>query len=117
MSAYVFLGAALTLNALANVLIKYSMSRGVRPLVPIHGPAAPFLSWSYLLALFCFAANLGCYSIALKTLKISLAYPLMVSLGYLVILAFGWFLFGERLSAIQYVGIGLILAGVWFVAR
>jgi len=117
MPAYLFLGAALTLNAFANVLIKYSMSHGVRPLVPIGGALAPFLSWSYLLGLFCFAANLACYSVALKSLKISLAYPLMVSLGYLVILIFGWFLFGERLSPLQYVGIGLILAGVWFVAR
>lgn len=114
---YVYLGAALTLNACANVLIKYSMSRGVRPLFPIGGAAAPFLSWSYLLALFCFAANLACYSMALKSLKISLAYPLMVSLGYLVILAFGWFLFGERLSVVQYVGVAVILAGVWLVAR
>jgi multidrug transporter EmrE-like cation transporter len=115
--AYLFLGLALTLNALANVLIKYSMSRNVQPILPVHGMLAPFLSWSYLLGLFCFAANLACYSMALKTLKISLAYPLMVSLGYLVILIFGWFLFGERLTPIQYAGIGIILVGVWLVVR
>ncbi len=117
MPAYVFLGLALTLNALANVLIKYSMSRNVQPILPVHGALAPFLSWSYLLGLFCFAANLACYSMALKTLKISMAYPLMVSLGYLVILIFGWFLFGERLTPIQYAGIGIILVGVWLVVR
>ena len=117
MPAYAFLVLALTLNALANVLIKYSMSRPVHPILPVHGPLAPFLSWPYLLGLFCFAANLGCYSMALRTLKISMAYPLMVSLGYLVILLFGWFLFGERLTAVQYVGIGVILVGVWLVVR
>jgi drug/metabolite transporter (DMT)-like permease len=41
----------------------------------------------------------------------------MVSLGYLVILIFGWFLFGERLTPIQYAGIGIILVGVWLVVR
>ena len=117
MPAYVYLAAALTLNALANVLIKYSMSRGTRPLVGIGGPLAPFLSWSYLLGILCFATNLACYSLALRKLKLSLAYPLMVSLGYLVILAFSWFWFGERLTFLQYVGIVLILAGVWFVVR
>ncbi|MDM7913776.1 MAG: SMR family transporter [Candidatus Eisenbacteria bacterium] len=118
---FVFLGAALLLNAFANVLIKYSMTRGVRPLVSLQGttlaPLSGFLTPTYLLAILCFAANLACYSIALKSLKISLAYPLMVSLGYLVILAFGWTLFGERLGAVQYVGIGLILLGLWLVVR
>jgi len=115
--AYVFLGLALTLNAFANVLIKYSMSRHPQPILPVHGALASFLTWPYLIGLFCFAANLGCYSMALRTLKISMAYPLMVSLGYLVILLFGWFLFGERLTAVQYVGIGVILLGVWLVVR
>ena len=117
MPAYGYLAAALTLNALANVLIKYSMSRGIHPHVGIRGPLAPFLSWSYLLGIFCFATNLACYSLALRKLKLSLAYPLMVSLGYLVILALAWFWFGERLTFLQYVGIVLILAGVWFVVR
>ncbi len=121
MPAYAFLIAALVMNALANVLVKYSMSRSVRPFVSLQGtvlaPVAAFLSWSYLLAIFCFAANLACYSLALRSLKLSLAYPLMVGAGYLVILAFQLFLFGERLSTAQYAGIALILAGVWFVVR
>ena len=121
MSPYVFLAAALTLNALANVLIKFSMSRSVGPLFPVRGtalaPAAAFLSWSYLLGLVCFALNLVCYSLALRTLKISLAYPLMASLGYVVILAFGWFLFGEHLTPAQYVGVALVFVGLWLVVR
>jgi multidrug transporter EmrE-like cation transporter len=119
--AYLFLGAALILNALANVLIKYSMSHAVRPLLRLEGtvlaPAAPFTSWTYILAIVCFASNLACYSLALRSLKLSLAYPLMVSLGYLVILSVQYLMFGERLSALQYAGVGLILVGVWFVVR
>ena len=66
MPAYGFLALALTLNALANVLIKYSMTRPVRPLLPVDGPVASFLSWPYLLGILCFAANLACYSMALS---------------------------------------------------
>ncbi len=121
MSAYLFLGLALTFNALANVLIKYSMSRSIRPLIPVGGTTvaflAPYLSWSFLTGVLCFGMNLACYSLALRSLKLSLAYPLMVSLGYIIILCFGWFLFGERLTPLQYVGIGLILVGLWFVVR
>ena len=121
MPAYGFLVAALILNALANILIKYSMSHAVQPLLRLQGtvlaPVAPFTSWTYILAIVCFASNLACYSLALRSLKLSLAYPLMVGLGYLVILAVQYFLFGERLSALQYAGIALILVGVWFVVR
>ena len=121
MPAYAFLAAALVLNALANVLIKYSMGHAVPPLLRLQGgvlaPIAPFPSWSFILGVVCFASNLACYSLALRSLKLSLAYPLMVSLGYLVILAVQYFMFGERLTPIQYAGIGLILIGVWFVVR
>lgn len=121
MSAYLFLTAALGLNALANILIKYSMSRNVSPLFTVQGtsfaPAANFLSWQFLLGIVCFGMNLACYSIALKSLKLSLAYPMMVSLGYLLIVVVSWFLFGERLSPLQYFGICLILIGLWFVVR
>ncbi|MBD3160643.1 MAG: EamA family transporter [Candidatus Eisenbacteria bacterium] len=121
MQAYLFLTAALTLNALANVLIKYAMVRHPRPFVPVQDTAlaalSPYLSYPFVLGILCFALNLGCYSLALRSLRISLAYPLMVSLGYIVILVFGWFLFGERLTAVQYAGIGLILIGLWLVVR
>jgi len=120
MPAYLFLAGALTLNALANVLIKYSMGERARPLFAVQGTAlasiAPYLTWSFLAGIVCFALNLVCYSLALRTLKLSVAYPLMVSLGYLAILAFQWmFQMGERLTMHQYLGVGLILVGVWFV--
>ena len=71
----------------------------------------------YILAIFLFGMNLLAYSVALKTFRISVAYPVMVSGGYLLILLAGWFVFHERLSVSQYGGIALILAGIWFVVR
>lgn len=117
MPAPLYLAAALTLNAVANVLIKYAMTREVRPIIPVDGALRAFLSLPFLAGLACFAANLACYSLALRTMKISLAYPIMVSLGYIVILALSWFLFSERLTTVQYAGIGLILVGIWMVVR
>jgi multidrug transporter EmrE-like cation transporter len=57
------------------------------------------------------------YSVALRTFRISIAYPVMVSGGYVLILIAGWFIFQERLNPVQYTGIGLILAGLWLVVR
>jgi multidrug transporter EmrE-like cation transporter len=121
MQAYLLLTAALSFNAIANILIKYSMSRQIRPLFSVQGTSlaavAPFLTWPFLLGIVCFATNLACYSLALRSLKLSFAYPLMVSLGYLLIVVVSWFLFGERLSPVQYLGVGLILVGLWLVVR
>ncbi len=117
MTAPLFLAAALTLNAVANVLIKYAMSRSAQPLIEVQGALRPFLTIPFLAGVVCFAANLACYSLALRTMKISLAYPLMVSLGYILILALSWFLFSERLTTVQYAGIGLIMVGLWMVVR
>ncbi|MBK8230853.1 MAG: EamA family transporter [Candidatus Eisenbacteria bacterium] len=104
---------ALLCNAGANVLIKYSMTRGASG----EGKLSGYLSPLYLLALTLFGLNLLAYSWSLKSFKISAAYPVMVSGGYLIILIAGWFLFAERLSVTQYAGVGLILAGIWLVVR
>lgn len=108
------LGFALVCNAAANILIKYSMTRGGGETAK---GLAIYMQPLYLLALALFGMNLVAYSWALKSFKISAAYPVMVSGGYLLILLAGWFLFGERLSSVQYAGVGLILAGIWFVVR
>ena len=117
MSAYFFLAVALILNAAANLLIKYSAMR--HPGVPGAGAAAwqTYLTIPFAAGLVCFGLNLLAYTQALRKLPISLAYPLMVSLGYLIILAFSWFLFGERLAPVRYAGAGLMLAGLWLLAR
>lgn len=103
---------ALFSNAAANVLIKYSMSRATS-----GGKLAGYLNPIYITALCLFGLNLVAYSWALKSFKISAAYPIMVSGGYLVILIASWFLFAERLSLTQYLGVGLILSGIWLVVR
>lgn len=118
MSAYVFLVIALVLNAVANLLIKYA----ARASAPAAGaPAATvmqtYLSWPFLLGLVCFGLNLAAYTQALKKLPISLAYPVMVSIGYLIILVVSWFLLGERLAPVRYVGAGLMLVGLWMLVR
>ena len=46
----------------------------------------------------------------------SLAYPIMVSVGGVIIVCGAAVWFGERLSPWQMVGVGIILLGVWMVA-
>lgn len=52
----------------------------------------------------------------LSKVELSYAYP-MVSLGYILILVFSYFLFHENISLTRLLGVFLIIAGVVFVAR
>ena len=120
MNPYLFLIIALVLNAAANLLIKYAASgRGDTAVeaVGLQAIIQTYLSVPFILGIACFGLNLLFYAQALKKLPISLAYPLMVSLGYLLILGVSWFIFGERLAPMRYVGAGLMLVGLWLLVR
>lgn len=121
MSAYLFLVVALLLNAVANLLMKHTALRGggaqAEGLQGLSAIVHTYLCFPFLAGLACFGLNLLLYTQALKKLPISVAYPLMVSLGYLIILVVSWFLFQERLTATRYIGAGLMLGGLWLLVR
>ncbi|QWT45289.1 SMR family transporter [Azospira inquinata] len=67
--------------------------------------------------------GLGCYVIsvvvwimALSRVPVSVAYP-MLSIGYVVNALIAWQWFGEALSAPKLLGIGIIIVGVFLVAK
>ncbi|MGV1758673.1 SMR family transporter [Rhizobium sp. P44RR-XXIV] len=51
----------------------------------------------------------------LAELELSRAFPL-TGISYVLVVAAGWFFFGERVVALQMIGSGLILTGVWLIA-
>jgi multidrug transporter EmrE-like cation transporter len=68
-------------------------------------------------------AGLGCYVIsvvvwimALSRVEVSIAYP-MLSVGYVVNAIAAWYLFGEAVTPARLAGIGIIILGVYVVAR
>ncbi|MEZ4650250.1 MAG: SMR family transporter [Candidatus Eisenbacteria bacterium] len=133
MSSYgsvLLLLAALLCNAGANLLVKYGMLRRVRvedaanaadvaQATAAGGPAwmAQFLDPYFILGIVCFGLNLVAYSLALKHFRLSLAYPIMVSGGYAIILFVSWVVFREKLSVTQLSGVALILTGLWLAVR
>jgi multidrug transporter EmrE-like cation transporter len=116
---------ALVLNATANLLIKFGMRAidlelggagaldgGVAGLVRLL-----LRHWVVLLGLVCFAANVVFYAYALQKMPISVAYPVMVTTGFAIIVVVAGLVLQERLSAAQWVGVGAILLGVTLVAK
>lgn len=125
MQYVVALFIALVLNALANLLMKVGMksidaSGGLFK----DGAALAFktvLTTSPLIVgLVCFTLNALFYMYALqsKSLKISLAYPIMVGGGFALIALAARFhpALAERLSWGQIAGVGLVLAGIILIA-
>lgn len=112
---------ALLLNASANLLIKFGMNKidqagGLLSGGAVAGLIRAVTSWHLILGGFCFAANLAFYAYALQKMKISVAYPIMVTTGFAIIVAVAGWQLGERLTGVQWMGVAMTLIGVILVA-
>ncbi len=121
MKFIIALCGALVLNAIANLSMKIgTQGGGLTNGGPVGAIKTVLGSPVLLIGLICFGCNVFLYMYALqsKTLQISVAYPIMVGGGYAIISVSAFFLpsLNERLSAGQWVGVALILAGVLTVA-
>jgi len=109
------------LNAAAQLLLK-AATRHSGELVADSGR----ISWASVMQLLGAVplwVGMGCYAIslivwlgALSRVPVSVAYP-MLSIGYVVNAFAAAALFGEVLSAPKLLGIALICAGVFMLAR
>ena len=108
------------LNAAAQLLLK----AGSRA---ISGVAISFANgWTLaerialnppiLAGLACYVISVVFWILALSRVDVSVAYP-MLSIGYVVNALAAWLLFSEQLNAARVAGIGIIILGVWLVAR
>ncbi len=113
----IILALAVVLNATANILIKAGMRKlgGTSMDLRLLGKAAlePAL-WAGILS---FAMALAAYSLVLSRLNLSVAYPIMVSMGLIIVVLVSYFVFREVITPLQIAGFVFIIAGVWMVAR
>jgi multidrug transporter EmrE-like cation transporter len=123
MKYVIALVGALVLNAAANLCMKMGakvLDGGLMAAGPLGAVRTVLTSPVLLGGLICFALNAFLYMFALqsRTLKISLAYPIMVGGGYAIIAVVAALApnLRERMSAGQWVGVALILIGVITVA-
>ena len=66
--------------------------------------------------LACYVVSVVVWIMALSRVEVSIAYP-MLSIGYLVNAIAAWYLFGEAVTIMRMTGIGIIIVGVYIVAR
>ena len=66
--------------------------------------------------LACYVVSVVVWILALSRVEVSIAYP-MLSVGYIVNAIAAWYLFGEAVTPMRMAGIGIIVVGVYVVAR
>ncbi len=66
--------------------------------------------------LCCYVISVVVWILGLSRVDVSIAYP-MLSLGYVLNALGAWWLFGEALSPQRLLGIGIIIVGVYVLAR
>ena len=116
---------ALTLNAAANLLMKIGMksveaSGGILRDGFMAALKIVLFNKILITGLICFAANAAFYMYALqsKTLKISIAYPIMVGGGFVLIAVIARFhpALSESLTWGQKLGVIFVLVGIVLIA-
>jgi multidrug transporter EmrE-like cation transporter len=115
---YWLLGLAVLFNALANITVKWAMRGESSLFAEGLGTAVKSLATNYGLwggiALFGLAFVL--YSLVLSRINLSIAYPVMTSLGLVIISLVSILVFKEVITGVQAGGLLLIIIGVWLVS-
>ena len=102
------------LNAAAQLLLK----KGVTNITAwTWDVVVPLLYNFYILAgLACYVISVVVWLIVLSRTAVSVAYPLL-SVGYIVTALVAHFFLGEALPLMRWVGIGVIMIGVYLVSK
>jgi drug/metabolite transporter (DMT)-like permease len=110
-AAFVFLGLSLVFQATSIVLGKTAALRMGKPTL------TAFLTnpW-YLGVLTCLALQAFFWQLVLREIRLFVAY-LVTSLNYFLVLAASRFFFLERVSTANFIGVAVIVAGVYLVVR
>lgn len=103
---------AIFLNALANILVKASA-------VYIKNESLIGLLTNYYLiaGIVSFGLAFIAYRYVLaRGLPLSIAYPIMTTAGFAIVILASRIFFQEKIIPIQWIGIGFLVIGIWLIA-
>jgi multidrug transporter EmrE-like cation transporter len=119
-AAFALVMTGVLLNAVAQLALKASVSDtgiinlDMQSLISSAASLATNL-WLWV-GLICYAISVVVWILALSRVDVSIAYP-MLSIGYIVNAVAASQLFNEPLGIGKVVGIGIIIVGVYVLAR
>ncbi len=112
--------ACVVIGTTVQILLKFGMNHvgtfafSTHNIIPIAVKiiCSPFI----LLGIICYAMSLIVWLLVLSRAEVSYAYPLL-SVGYVITAIAAYYLFGDSLTVIRIIGIGLIILGVVCITR
>lgn len=110
---YLLLFLALTSNAVANILMKLGseqFSQGLK--LFFQKPSVFFSNAPFFGGLVFFGVALLLYTQVLARMSLSVAYPIMTSLGFAIVVGYSVMVLDEHLMWWQWMGLVCILLGV-----
>ena len=120
MKYIVFILFTVATNAAAQLMLKYGMMQlgplsfaGVNPLLKIL--QIVFSPWVFL-GLCTFVISMASHLYVLSKVDLSFAYPFL-SLAYVLVAVFAYFVFREDLNALRIAGIAFICVGTILIAQ
>lgn len=107
---------AIVLNATANILIKASALE--KDGAGVEGMIRGFILNPWMIAgIASFGLALIAYRFVLNQgIKVSIAYPVMTTSGYAIVLLASRYFFQEQLNGLQWLGILLLVVGLWLIS-
>lgn len=98
--------AAITANITSNYLLKRAAS----------GPSNSFPDFAVnpflLFGIFFAALTLISYTLALREIPLSVAYPIVTTMAFMGVFFISWLALGEQIPPLRLLGAGLVLVGV-----
>ena len=119
--SFLLLGLAIIATASAHLLLKkgmlivgqldFSLSNSINLLAQI------FQILYLFFGLISFGLAFFFWLFVLSKLQLNIAYPIITSLNFCLVIVGSWFFFREELSIIQILGVGLIILGIFFLLK
>jgi len=111
----------MTLASFAFILTGVLLNAGAQLLLKAGTNAAPLglrlaIEQHILAGLACYVVSVVVWVVALSKVPVSMAYP-MLSIGYVVNAIAAYYWLGEAVTPMRLAGIGVIIVGVFIVAR
>ena len=110
----------LLFGILANAMASISIKVGTTPPYGLHFQGLLIdlsRGWPIILGVFFYLMALGFYILALARLPLSIVHPIMTAGSLGLVLAFSLTILKEAISINLIAGLGLIIIGVFLVAR
>ncbi|MFC1560228.1 4-amino-4-deoxy-L-arabinose transferase [Candidatus Margulisiibacteriota bacterium] len=118
MGNYIMLAVSITMAAAGQILMKQGMRMvGVFPVREIFSRMFSIIFNPFVfLGLSMFALSSIVWLVVLSRMELSYVYP-MVSIAYIIVAIVAYFLLGEKVVFIRWLGILTICLGVFLISR